>query len=32
MIKNSTSIPVDLYLFMKDVRSISDTFRIVITE
>ncbi len=32
MIKNSTSIPVDLYLFMKDVRNISDTFRIVITE
>ncbi|HOP29502.1 MAG TPA: hypothetical protein PKZ64_08025 [Spirochaetota bacterium] len=32
MIKNSTSIPVDLYLFMKDVRSITDTFRIVVKE
>lgn len=32
MIKNSTSIPVDLYLYMKDVAGITDTFRAVITQ
>jgi len=32
MLKNSTSLPVDLYLFMKDVAAITGTFRIVITE
>jgi len=32
MIKNSTSIPVDLYLFMKDVRSITDTFMIILKD
>lgn len=32
MIKNATSIPVDLYLFMKDVNAITGTFRIVIRE
>lgn len=32
MIKNSNSLPVDLYLFMKDVAVITNTFRIVIKE
>jgi len=32
MIKNSTSIPVDLYLFMKDVAGITDSFRVASKE
>lgn len=32
MIKNSTSLPVDLYLFMKDVSDITNSFRIVIKD
>lgn len=32
MIKNSTSIPVDLYMFMKDVAPITGTFRVTITQ
>ncbi len=32
MIKNSTSVPVDLYLYVKDIPSITDTFRVVVRE
>lgn len=32
MIKKSTSIPVDLYMYFKDVASIADTFRVIIRE
>lgn len=32
MIKNSTAVPVDLYLYVKDIPSITDTFRVVVRE
>ncbi len=32
MIKNSTAIPVDLYLYMKDIASITETFRVIVPQ
>lgn len=32
MLKYSTSIPVDLYLYMKEVKGVAETFRLIISE